>query len=121
MVVMSGALGAAVEGRTAVEADDTATEEDEAVDIASATRREGWAVVAREFAAEEVEARGATGASSVGRAAEIALRFLRGCLTSEVTMGGGTAGGLESDAVAAGGVDAGMEVANACDATTGCV
>jgi hypothetical protein len=77
-------------------------------------------VVAREFAADE-EARGAIGASSVGRAAEIALRFLRGCLTSEVTTEGGLAGGFESEAEAAGGVDAGIEVANACDATTGWV
>jgi hypothetical protein len=118
MVVMRGALGAAVDGRAAVKA----AEEAEADEIVSAARSEGWAVVAREFAADEVaETRGAAGASSVGRAAEIALRFLRGCRASEGTTGGAIAGGLESEAVAAGGVDAGTEVANAWAATTGCV
>ncbi len=116
IVVKSGTLGAAVDGRVAVEADDTAVEQAETV---SETRSEGWAVVAREAAADT--ARGAAGASIVGRAADMALRLLRGCRTSDDTIGAARAGGLESETVEVGGLDAGTEEANAWDAATGCV
>jgi hypothetical protein len=119
IVVMSGTLGAAVTGRAAAKAEDTAAEEAEADVIASETRREGWAVVAREAAADA--ARGAAGGSMVGRAADMALRFFRGCRISEDATGAAKAGGLDSEAVEAGGVDAGTEEANAWAATTGCV
>jgi hypothetical protein len=76
MVVMRGALAAALEGRAAFEVDAIAAEEPEADAMVSARRREGWAVVAREAAADV--ARGAAAASIVGSAAEMALRLLRG-------------------------------------------
>jgi hypothetical protein len=116
IVVKSGTLGAAVDGRAAVEADDTAVEDAETV---SEPRREGCAVVVRE--AEADTARGAADTSMVGSAAEMALRLLSGCRTSDETTGTGRAGGLESETVEVGGLDAGTEEANAWDAATGCV
>jgi hypothetical protein len=78
-------------------------------------------VVAREAAEDAAEERWAGGASIVGRAAEMALRLLRGCRASEGMTGTAAAGGLESDAIEAGGVDAGKEEAKAWAATTGWV
>jgi hypothetical protein len=51
----------------------------------------------------------------------MALRLLRGCRASEGTTGTAAAGGLESEAIVAGGVDAGIEEAKAWAATTGWV
>ncbi len=124
MVVMSGTVGAAVDGRAAVEAEDAAAEEVEADAIVSATRSEGWAVVAREAAVDAAAeaGRGGAGASRVGRAAEMALRFLRGCLTSEGTGARGRAEGWGWEAAAAGGgVDAGTDDAKAWAGATGWV
>jgi hypothetical protein len=78
-------------------------------------------VVAREAAEDAAEERWAVGASIVGRAAEMALRLLRGCRASEGTTGTAEAGGLEREAMVAGGVDAGKEEAKAWAATTGWV
>ena len=78
-------------------------------------------MVAREAVEDAAEERWAAGASIVGRAAEIALRLLRGCRASEGITGRATEGGLEREGIKAGGVDAGKEEEKAWAATTGWV
>jgi hypothetical protein len=78
-------------------------------------------VVAREAAEDAAEERCAAGASIIGRAAKMALRLLRGCRASEETTGTAAAGGLESEAIVAGGLDTGREEAKAWAAITGWV
>ena len=78
-------------------------------------------MVAREAAEDAAEERCAAGASIIGRAAEMALRLLRGCRASEGTTGTAAAGGLEIEAIVTGGVDAGIEEAKAWAETTGWV
>jgi hypothetical protein len=125
IVVMSGPL-IAVDGRTAVEADDAAAEVAEADPSISETRSEGCAVVARDAPVNAAGAgRVVADASSVGRAADMAFKFLRGCRTSEEATGReeglGKEAGLETGAAVVGRVHAGAEEAKAWDATTGCV